>query len=359
MVLEQRQSLLSVTVSDAAPVTRAVTDGFGGDLDPSSDPTGARMVFSSTRAGHRNLWTARPGWQRFASVDVRYRKRSSPGILTRRAADSLRVRSGRAVGHLVDQRCRRCRPAADTGNRSRLAGVVANGTEILYATPGSDKPTVLASVSVADGKTRTFQTPAAPMAPSSSPTSDTIAYLEPTMAKPDSSSVPVLRYSLRFVDGNGRPRASRRFAQQHLPNAIVAWAPDGRRLAVTTVPANAPAAIWIVELDARTPFRKLIELSPPFVPGASPGRRTVLSSSSQVRSRSAISFFTRSGADATALHEAQSTLGHKKASTTGPPRVVPPRLHDVAHPDRRASRPRATRSTTLVCAGELVKVSGR
>jgi hypothetical protein len=81
--------------------------------------------------------------------------------------------------------------------------------EILYATPGGDKPTVLVSVSVADGKTRIFPTPAAPMAPSSSPASDTIAYLEPTMAQPDSSSVPVLRYSLRFVDGMG-VRSTRR-----------------------------------------------------------------------------------------------------------------------------------------------------
>jgi hypothetical protein len=31
---------------------------------------------------------------------------------------------------------------------------------------------------------------------------------------------------------------------------------------VVTVPANAPAAIWIVEPDSRTPFRRILELGP-------------------------------------------------------------------------------------------------
>jgi serine/threonine-protein kinase len=285
MVLEQRQSLLSVTVSDAAPVTRAVTDGFGGDLDPSSDPTGARMVFSSTRAGHRNLWTARQDGS------------DSRPLTSGTANDHHPVFSpdGRQIAFVSDRGGRWgiwLISAAGGAARLLTPAIVLDslawsrdGTEILYATPGSDKPTVLASVSVADGKTRTFQTPAAPMAPSSSPTSETIAYLEPTMAKPDSSSVPVLRYSLRFVDGNGRPQHTT-IAQQHLPNGIVAWAPDGRRLAVTTVPANAPAAIWIVELDARTPFRKLIELKPTIRPRGvtwtTDGSKLIIASQEQI-----------------------------------------------------------------------------
>ena len=36
-----------------------VTDGYGGDLDPSISPSGDRVVFSSSRTGDRHLWTAR------------------------------------------------------------------------------------------------------------------------------------------------------------------------------------------------------------------------------------------------------------------------------------------------------------
>ena len=59
MVLEMRQSLVSLKVSDGTPVVQPLTDGYGGDIDPSYDPKGDRIVFSSTRSGYRNLWTSR------------------------------------------------------------------------------------------------------------------------------------------------------------------------------------------------------------------------------------------------------------------------------------------------------------
>jgi Tol biopolymer transport system component len=136
-----------------------------------------------------------------------------------------------------------------------------DGTQILYATPGNDRSTVLVSVSVADGRTRPFPTPAAAVAPSWSPTSDTVAYLEPTMEPGAHGAAPTLRISIKFVDGQGRPLHASLTPMQ-LQNGIVAWAPDGRRVAVTTVPANAPATIWVIEPGARTPFRKLIVLKP-------------------------------------------------------------------------------------------------
>ena len=38
------------------------------------------------------------------------------------------------------------------------------------------------------------------------------------------------------------------------------WAPDGRRLAVVAQPTNGVASIWLVELGASDPYRKLVEL---------------------------------------------------------------------------------------------------
>jgi Tol biopolymer transport system component len=57
---EVRQSLVrvAVTQSEFGRMT-AITDGYGGDLDPSVSPSGDRIVFSSSRTGERHLWTAR------------------------------------------------------------------------------------------------------------------------------------------------------------------------------------------------------------------------------------------------------------------------------------------------------------
>jgi hypothetical protein len=49
---------------------------------------------------------------------------------------------------------------------------------------------------------------------------------------------------------------------QRFANALVKWAPDGRRVAVVTVPANRPAGVWIVEPEGKTPFRKIVDLPP-------------------------------------------------------------------------------------------------
>ena len=59
-VSELRQSLLRISVDDLKPtVAEPMTDGYTGDVDPSLSPDGSRMVFSSTRAGSRNIWWAR------------------------------------------------------------------------------------------------------------------------------------------------------------------------------------------------------------------------------------------------------------------------------------------------------------
>jgi hypothetical protein len=55
-----RQSLFRVAVAQNFGATTSITEGFTGDLDPSILPSNHRLVFifSSSRAGNRNLWTS-------------------------------------------------------------------------------------------------------------------------------------------------------------------------------------------------------------------------------------------------------------------------------------------------------------
>jgi len=54
-----RQSFVQLSVTSGA-VERRLTDGYTGDLFPALDPKRPRLVFSSSRAGSRSLWLARP-----------------------------------------------------------------------------------------------------------------------------------------------------------------------------------------------------------------------------------------------------------------------------------------------------------
>jgi Tol biopolymer transport system component len=58
-LVEIRQALVRVPVTGGPSSMYPITDGYSGDLDPSLDPRGARLVFSSSRSGHRNVWIAR------------------------------------------------------------------------------------------------------------------------------------------------------------------------------------------------------------------------------------------------------------------------------------------------------------
>jgi len=42
-------------------------------------------------------------------------------------------------------------------------------------------------------------------------------------------------------------------------SGLLAWSPDGRKLALVRQPTNTEASIWIVEPDTLDPYRKLIE----------------------------------------------------------------------------------------------------
>jgi Tol biopolymer transport system component len=262
MVVDQRQSLVAIEVASSRPTVQQLTDGYGGDLDPSSDPTSPRIVFSSTRSGHRNLWIEREDGSDaspLTSID---------------ASDHHPVFSpdGRRIAFVSDRggQWGIWVMSAEGGGPRLVAPAIVfdsiawspDGTHILFATPASDRSTALSTVSVADGTVTRFPTPAAATTPSWSRITDIVAYLEPAMEGEAGTPLPpTSRILIKFVDGDGKPLFPTLPAQR-LPNGIVAWAPDGKRVAVATVPANAVSAIWIVEPGAATPFRRVIELEP-------------------------------------------------------------------------------------------------
>jgi serine/threonine protein kinase len=288
MVLERRESLVSVSPSTTGsmPALRALTDGYGGDLDPSYDPQSDRIVFSSSRSGQRNLWTARQD-----GTDAR-------PLTSDKANDHHPVFSpdGRQIAFVSDRggQLGIWLMSADGGAPRLLTPAVIldaitwsnDGARILYATPGRSAPTVLSSVSVKDGTIHPFATPAAAIAPSWSPASDVIAYLETTIDPAEGAAdVPVSRVEVKFVDGQGRPLYTN-LPYQRMSNGLLAWSPDGRRLAVVTVPANAPSAIWIVEPESKVPFRKIVDLHPGVRPRgitwARDGSRIIMASQESV-----------------------------------------------------------------------------
>ncbi len=56
---DMRQSLDRIALMGSpSPTVVALTDGYGGDLDPSLTPHSDRLVFSSSRGGSRHVWTA-------------------------------------------------------------------------------------------------------------------------------------------------------------------------------------------------------------------------------------------------------------------------------------------------------------
>jgi Tol biopolymer transport system component/tRNA A-37 threonylcarbamoyl transferase component Bud32 len=231
---------LKTRATDSVMLTRSNT----GDLDPTVAPQGPnRLVFSSTRGGSRQLWTALPD-----GSDLR--PLTSGAALDERPAVSP---DGQQVAFISDRGGERgiwligleggtpqfLGPATDVIDMLTWS---PDGRQIAYAVVGGDLPE-LRVMSLADKRPRKLQTPAAASAPAWSPT-DVIAYLEPL----GSTSTRVA-----FINSRGQPLYS------NLPPApnlgfpsVLAWAPDGRRLASAAV-----EGLWIIEPDAPQPFRKV------------------------------------------------------------------------------------------------------
>jgi Tol biopolymer transport system component len=251
------QSLIEVDVNRNPGATKPLSAGYTGDLDPSFDPIGNRLAFSSSRTGNRNLWTAS-------------RDGSDPRPLTSGAALDEKPSispDGRQVAFLSDRDGRRALWVMnlDGGAPRRLADLEAvgglswsrDGREILMGRPTADRQGLWA-VSIADGSMRQILVPETEAVGdvAVSPTRNLIAYVVATTNGPS-------RTRLAFVDLTGHP-AYETLPPPPLPqgfgNGILAWSPDGKSLAVVNQ-GNETPSIWIVRPDAANPYRKLIEFT--------------------------------------------------------------------------------------------------
>lgn len=251
-----RQSIARVELETGAQVT-PLTDGFGGDLDPAIVPGSQRMVFSSARAGNRNLWVG--------NVDgTELRPLTSGPWLDERPAVSP---NGRLVAFTSD---RSGRPAvwvvsADGGSPRKVSDLVPIGqlswkrdSSALVFAAAAGQFTGIWVASLSDGSVQRLPTTGAAADPAWSPTSDVVAYLEPASTGP-------ANVRLAFVSATGErlhaslpgaPAISAGFA-----NGLVAWSPDGKQVAIVSQNTNLPSALWTITPDEPgAAFRRVIQL---------------------------------------------------------------------------------------------------
>ena len=99
------------------------------------------------------------------------------------------------------------------------------------------------------------------MLPGFSPIDDMVAYLEPAMVPlpPPATGPGLARNRITFMDARGTMIFPGLPRDANFGNGFLAWAPDGRRVAVASVSANAQSQIWIIEPNSKQPVRKLID----------------------------------------------------------------------------------------------------
>jgi serine/threonine-protein kinase len=248
-----QSAIYRIPASESGRMVR-VTDGFSGDVDPSVDPRHDRMAFASARSGHRNLWLAK--------VDG-----TDPHPLT--TADALDERpafshDGQQIAFVSDRGGQQGIWVVDAdGGAPRLLTHTRvldtltwsrDNARVLYAVPGGDMPHV-ESVAVATGRVDTVALPTPAVVPTWSPTSDVIAYLDPSSTGTASGG----RMALTIANAQGR-RLFESTGKEAFTNGFIAWSPDGTRIAGVRFPANAAGSIWVVDPTGTQPPRKLIDL---------------------------------------------------------------------------------------------------
>jgi Tol biopolymer transport system component len=256
-LIEARESLNRINVTPGPAQITPLTSGFTGDLDPTVSPDGTRMVFTSSRAGNRHLWTARVDGSQAQPL-------TSGSSFDERPAFSP---DGQQIAFISDRSGRRAIWIinADGGAPRKLADVSVlsnltwspDGREIVYAGEHGDGPG-LWSVSIDNGKASHIPTPGLANEPTWSTARRLIAYMAPTSSGPSITRI-------AFLDAHGKtvydmlppPPGPNGFGY-----GFAAWAPDGRRIAVVSQPGGGIASIWILQPDGAPVYRKLIELPP-------------------------------------------------------------------------------------------------
>ena len=254
---ELRQSLTRIEVNPSAPAVSAITDGYQGDLDPVVSPGGDRLIFSSSRDGNRHLWIAR--------IDGSgARPLTSGASLDDRPAWSP---DGQRVAFVSDAGGTRAIwvMSSDGGPRRKLVDANStggltwsrDGSRIVYAAGIGNGPG-LWMISADGGAPERIATPFFAGEPAWSPTKDVIAYMSVKLGTGPSFS------TVAFVDPKGHPvleQVPPAPGGNGFSNGMLAWSPDGRRLAVAQQQANSAAQIWILDPEASPLYTKLIDFS--------------------------------------------------------------------------------------------------
>ena len=174
-VSDLRQSLVRIPLKfDRPAAVEPLTDGYTGDIDPCWSPDGARIVFSSTRTGNRNIWSANANLSNPVAL-------TSGSSIDERPAYSP---DGTQVAFVSDREGRRgiWVVSADGGTPRRIAaGDVLDaiswspdGTRLVYTAPGAELPQ-MQIVEVSSGKVTQLPTLGSANSPVWSPVEDLIA----------------------------------------------------------------------------------------------------------------------------------------------------------------------------------------
>jgi Tol biopolymer transport system component len=236
-----------------------LTDGYTGDSLPSTDYRTGKLVFSSSRSGHRNLWTSNADGTGALPLTTESAIDDNPAF----SHDGQQIafvsdRGGQRGIWITNAQGGALRLLAHEMAVDQLSWS-ADDQKITFSKPGGDLP-ALVSLTVADGHVETLGPPGS-VTPAWSPVEDVLAYVEATMvpAPPPTTERLVSRLFLKFVDSKGNalyPNMPRR----PFSNPLTAWSPDGHQLAVLAIPGSGPAEIWIVEPKGHEPMKKLTDL---------------------------------------------------------------------------------------------------
>ena len=247
-LIEAKQSLVSLPVRfDAAPTPQDLTDGYFGDLDPALSPKGDSLVWSTARAGNRNLWIG-------AADGSGARPLTSGPAFDERPAFSP---DGRRVAFVSDRGGSRgiWLVNADGGAPTLVAAAQVldtltwspDGSQIVFAAPAGELPGLFRA-SVEGGAITRLPTPSGAYSPTWSPDGRVIAFLEIRPGEPA---------RLQFVDPQGRAMPLLKTQAVSFANGLLAWCADSRRIVAASLPGALDATLWLVEPGAAEPFRKI------------------------------------------------------------------------------------------------------
>jgi Tol biopolymer transport system component len=232
---------------------KRITDGETGDVDPTLSPDGARIAFSSTRGGSRNIWLAEPG-------GAHARPLTTGDAFDEHPAFSP---DGKTVAFVSDRGGERgiWLISTEGGAPRLLARAVVldtlafarDGSEIYFTAPTDHLPAIF-RVAVASGRIMRFPTPPGAVSPAASPVADEIAYLE---------IVPGAGAQLRVADLSGRRLHADLPEGPGIGNGAIAWSRDGRRLVAHNFPGIAgTAGVYTFDLGAGTAALTLLPALP-------------------------------------------------------------------------------------------------